>query len=408
MQLQQVVIELVSGNGDPMRISYLWEETQRVRDGKSSAVSEYTTAVSLHSHTSLSEESLTFLNKMARDIPVLRKVFEGCERRTLARHGLKLDFLQGNWRPPLVPKMAFELETRQIQEQLGLNALVSITDHDTIQGPMLLRTVPSSRHIPVSVEWSAPYRETEFHLGVHNLPSETGQQWMQRFENYTAAPDPVELTSILRGLHALPNVLLVLNHPLWDLYSIGQEKHERCVGDFMVEHGACMHALELNGLRNLKENRAVVKLAQRWGQLLISGGDRHGLEPNAVVNLTNAVTFNEFVHEVRVKRQSHVLFMPQYAGPWEQRILRSTLDAVRNFPQFSEGWQRWDERAFHPDAEGNMRSMAELWPSGKPPRLLRIAIGLVHLLESRPFAKGMRMFYADVDMESGVGDTEVA
>lgn len=391
-----------------MRISYLWEEAQRVKDGKDSVVSEYTTAVSLHSHTSLSEESLTFINKMARDVPWLRILFEHCEARTVARHGLKLDFVQGNWRPPLVPKMAFELESRQIQEELRLNALVSITDHDTIQAPMLLRTVQSSRHIPVSVEWSAPYRETEFHLGVHNLPSDTGHQWMERFVRYTANPAPAELTSILQQLNNLRNVLVVLNHPIWDLYAIGQERHERCVGDFMVEHGACIHALELNGLRNMSENRAVAKLAQRWNQLLISGGDRHGTEPNAILNLTNATTFTEFVHEIRVARQSHVLFMPQYAGPWEQRILRSTLDAVRDFPEFSEGWQRWDERAFHPDAQGTMRPLAELWPHGKAPRILRLAIALVHLLESKPCARGMRMFYPDVDLKAGVGEIEVA
>ncbi len=370
-------------------------------------ISEYTTAVSLHSHTSLSEESLTFINKMARNLPWLRLLFERCEQRTVERHGLKLDFLQGNWRPPLVPKMAFELESRQIELGLGLKALVSITDHDTIQAPMLLRTVPSSRHIPVSVEWSAPYRATEFHIGVHNLPAESGHQWMARMADYTAAPEPAKLTAILRALHALPNVLVVLNHPIWDLYAIGQELHERCIGDFMVEHGACIHAMELNGLRNMKENRAVVKLAQRWGQLLISGGDRHGLEPNAIVNLTNAATFTEFVHEIRIGKLSHVFFMPQYAAHWEQRILRSTLDAVRDFPQFSEGWQRWDERAFHPDAQGTMRSLAELWPHGKAPRILRAAIGLVHLLESRPFAHGLKMFYADVDLKAGV-EREVA
>jgi hypothetical protein len=345
---------------------------------------------------------------MARDIPWLRLLFERCEQRTVARHGLKLDFLAGNWRPPLVPKMAFELESRQIQETLGLNPLISITDHDTIQAPMLLRTVASSRHIPVSVEWSVPYRDTEFHIGVHNLPSDSGHRWMERFARYSANPDPTELTAILRQLHASRNVLVVLNHPIWDLYAIGQERHECCIGDFMVEHGARIHALELNGLRNMKENRAVVKLAQRWNQLLISGGDRHGLEPNAIVNLTNAATFTEFVHEVRVKKQSHVLFMPQYAAPWEQRILRSTLDAVRDFPQFSEGWQCWDERAFHPDAQGNMKSLAELWPDGRAPRILRAAIGLVHLLESKPFAHGLKMFYTDVDLKSGVGEIETA
>jgi hypothetical protein len=351
---------------------------------------------------------MIFISKMAKNIGWLRKIFEKCEARTVSRHNMKIDFVRGNWRPPLVPKMAFELESRQIQEQLGLNALVSITDHDTIQAPMLLRTVASSRHIPVSVEWSAPYKETEFHIGVHNLPSDTGAQWMERFARYTENPEPAELTAILRQLHALPNVLVVLNHPVWDLYAIGQEKHERCIGDFMVEHGARIHAFELNGLRNMKENRAVVKLAQRWNQLLISGGDRHGTEPNAILNLTNATTFTEFVHEIRVARQSHVLFMNQYASPWEQRILRSTLDAVRDFPEFSEGWQRWDERAFHPDASGTMRSLAELWPHGKAPKRLRAAIMLVHLLESKPFARGMRMFYPDVDLEAGVGEIEVA
>ena len=393
-----------------MRISYLWDEQQRVKDGKTSAVADYTTGVSLHSHTSLSEESLTFIDKMAREFSWVRNMFERAEKKTVARYGLKLDFLRGHWRPPLVPKMAFDLESRQIEEELGLNALVSITDHDTVQAPMLLRTVPSSRHIPVSVEWSAPYANTEFHLGIHNLPSATGQQWMARFAAYTENPQPDELRSILRELHAIRTVLIVFNHPMWDLYTIGRERHDLAVGDFMVEHGACIHAMELNGLRHMKENREVIKLAQRWNQVLISGGDRHGLEPNAIVNLTNAVSFTEFVHEVRVEKQSHVLFMNQYLVPWQQRILRSTLDAVRDFPQFSEGWQRWDERAFHPDAQGTIRSFAELWPEGKAPKRLLLAIGLVHLLESRFCSGGLRFFYniSDVNVEAGLGEVETA
>ncbi len=393
-----------------LRISYLWDEQQRTREGKSSAVDSYTTGVSLHSHTSHSEESLTFLDKMAREHPCLRAIFERAERKTAARHGITLDFLRGHWRPPLVPKMAYDLESRQIQEELGLCALVSLTDHDTIQAPLLLRTVQSSRHIPVSVEWSAPYGGTEFHIGIHNLPSESGPAWMERFAAYTAKPDPSMLGDILRGLHAIPSVLIVLNHPLWDLYTIGQGTHDAAVGNFMVEHGACIHAMELNGLRHMKENRAVVRLAQRWGQLLISGGDRHGLEPNAVINLTNAANFTDFVREVRQEKRSHVLFMNSYLVAWEQRILRSTLDAVRNFPHFSEGWQRWDERAFHPDASGAMRSFAELWPGGKAPRLLLAAIGLVHLLENRVCSRGLRFLYdsRDMDIEAGLGYVELA
>jgi hypothetical protein len=71
--------------------------------------------------------------------------------------------------------------------------------------------------------------------------------------------------------------------------------------------------------------------------LLISGGDRHGVEPNANINLTNATSFNEFVHEVRKERRSNVLFMPQYAEPWKHRILQSTMDAIRDYPEFPAG-----------------------------------------------------------------------
>ena len=57
-----------------------------------------------------------------------------------------------------------------------MQPLVSITDHDDIQAPMLLRTVASARHIPVSVEWTTPFgKDQAFHLGIHNLPSATGR-----------------------------------------------------------------------------------------------------------------------------------------------------------------------------------------------------------------------------------------
>ena len=57
----------------------------------------------------------------------------------------------------------------------ALQPLVSITDHDDIEAPQLLRTVASARHIPVSVEWTTPFgSDQSFHLGIHNLPSASG------------------------------------------------------------------------------------------------------------------------------------------------------------------------------------------------------------------------------------------
>src|SRR5277367_2245005 len=301
------------------RISYLWKGPEVSRD--------YTTGVSLHSHTNQSKETLDFIANLGAQYKLLRPLFREAERRSRERHNTPLNFAAAYWTPPLTPRLAFDLESKQIHK-LGLTPLVSITDHDNIKAPMLLRTVPSARQIPVSVEWSAPYGGSQaFHLGVHNLPSARAAEWMATLAEFTTHPSDARLTEILAALHREANVLVVFNHPMWDLYLVGKEKHQFLVNEFLQKNGAFLHALELNGLRNWDENRSVRRLAEKWNMLLISGCDRHGVEPNANINLTNATSFTEFVHEVRRKKKSHVLFMPQYAEPWKHRILRSTIDA---------------------------------------------------------------------------------
>jgi hypothetical protein len=366
------------------RISYLWKDPE--------AAKGYSTGVSLHSHTNQSKETLDFLANLGEQYRWMRPILRAGERRSREQHNTPVNYAAAYWTPPLTPRLAFDLENKQIEKKLGLMPLVSLTDHDNINAPMLLRTVASARHIPVSVEWSAPFGgDQAFHLGIHNLPSESGAAWMKIFEEYTASPDEKKLTEILAALHELPNVLIVFNHPMWDLYLIGEIKHSQRVQDFMKVNHAFIHALELNGLRHWQENRAVKKMAQEWNKLLISGGDRHGTEPNANVNLSNAATFTEFVHEVRYEGRSHVLFMPQYAEPWKHRILESTLDAIRDYPEFPQGSRHWDERVFHPDYKGVIRPLRELWPQKEAPVYLNIAIRAVRLMGSRPVAGGLRM-----------------
>jgi hypothetical protein len=160
-------------------------------------------------------------------------------------------------------------------------------------------------------------------------------------------------------------------------------------------NGQFVHAIELNGLRNWDENREVTKLAAQWNQVLISGGDRHGVEPNANVNLTRATSFTGFVHEVRRERMSHVLFMPQYVEPWKHRLLNSTLAAIRNYPDFPEGSRRWDERVYHPDAEGKMRTLAELWMTGRAPVYLSAVLAAVRVMGARPVSSGLKLAWND-------------
>ena len=315
-------------------ISYLW------RDRK--AASGFRSGVSLHSHTNQSQETLDFLANLGNQYPWVRPLMSRLERRSQAMHGVRIDYARSYWTPPMTPKLAFDLESKQI-EGLDIAPMVSISDHDNIKAPMLLRTVPSARRIPVSVEWSAPYGGVQsFHLGIHNLPSDRASEWMTVFSDFTADPSDKGLTEILAALHQEPNVLVVFNHPMWDLYMIGQEKHNFLVNEFIQRNGTWLHALELNGLRHWDENRAVRQLAAQWNMLLISGGDRHGVEPNANINLTDATSFTEFVHEIRRQKKSNVLFMPQYAEPWKHRILQSTMDAIRSYPEFPQGSRTWD------------------------------------------------------------------
>jgi hypothetical protein len=222
---------------------------------------------------------------------------------------------------------------------------------------------------------------------------------MERLAAFTALPvetrAPRLLTEMLAELDELPGVLIVFNHPLWDLYRVGKEKHDVLVNEFLAVNGQFVHALELNGLRDWKENREAATLAGKWNQLVISGGDRHGVEPNANVNLTRACSFNEFVHEVRRERQSHVLFMPQYAEPWKHRILQSTMAAIRNYPEFPEGSRLWDERVYHPNAEGAMVPLTQLWTSGRAPALCLAVLAVIRMMGAGPVSSGLRMAWND-------------
>jgi hypothetical protein len=372
-------------------VSYLWREPK--------AAEGFKAGVSLHSHTNQSKETLDFIAELSTEWGLLQPMLRWLERRSVEYTGIRPDYARSYWTPPLTPKLAFDLERTQIEHKLQLPAMVSLTDHDDIQAPLLLRSLASARQIPVSVEWTVPYgpagTPSALHLGIHNLPSATGAEWMARMEALTAIPQAERPAALLRDMLAeldeLPGVLIVFNHPLWDLYRIGKEKHRFLVNDFLAVYGQFVHAIELNGLRNWDENREVTELAAKWNQLLISGGDRHGVEPNANLNLTHAASFTGFVQEVRRERQSHVLFMPQYAEPWKHRILNSTLAAVRDYPEFPEGSQRWDERVFHPDAEGKMRPLAELWFRGRAPVYLHALIAGVRLMGAAPVSSGLRL-----------------
>jgi hypothetical protein len=353
------------------KVTYLWKEPDSARS--------YRAAVSLHGHTNRSRESLYFIAEFANRNPLLRRALGAKDREAQRESDIRLDFHRAYWTPPLPPLAAFLAERNQIEGKLDMPGMVSLTDHDNIEAPMLLRVVPEARQIPVSTEWSVPFRDTILHIGVHNLPSSKAQEIMGQLQAFTQNPAEEDLHGLLAMVHELPDVLIVLNHPMWDLAHIGEARHSHTVGGFLANYGMFIHALELGGLRTWEENQRVVQLAEGWNQIVIAGGDRHGCEPSAVLNLTHAETFTEFVHEIRAKRLSHVLFMPQYAEPYRLRIVQTVLDIIREYPEFPEGWRGWDERTFHPNSAGAMRPIWTLWQ--RTPYFIEAALAGFRLFE---------------------------
>jgi hypothetical protein len=205
---------------------------------------------------------------------------------------------------------------------------------------------------------------------------------MTALREFTKAPDEKRLPELLSMLHTNRDMLIVLNHPMWDLAGIGKQRHTSTLSSFLAKYGMFIHAFELGGLRGWEENQAVVHLAEGWNQPIIGGGDRHGCEPSAVLNLTDAESFSEFVHQVRTEQRTHVLFMPQYAEPLKLRIIQGLLDVIREYPEYADGSRHWDERVFHPDRNGVVRPLAAIWKH--PPGFIENILGVFRLLEVHP------------------------
>jgi len=305
--------------------------------------------------------------------------------------GRKMELERVLWTPPLAPVEAHAVEAGQIRS-LGPQPIVSLTDHDDIEGGLAARRSFPERAAPVSLEWTVPFGPTFFHLGVHNLPAGAAREMAADMYRYTAHPEPARLGELLETLDEREDILVVLNHPLWDEAGIGTEHHRAAVAALVSRHRKWIHALELNGLRSREENQETLELARVSKLPAISGGDRHGLEPNANLNLTQAASFAEFAAEIRRDGLSRVLFMPQYREPLRLRWFETVKDIVRCHPGIER--RRWVDRFFYDCEDGVRRPLAELWPN-EGPALLRSLFAILRLSESHSLRAALRWAIAD-------------
>ncbi len=351
--------------------------------------------VSLHSHTMFSEEGLDMVPRYTAKLPYLGQAIRRQEAEYSLRKGRPFDFRQAFWTPPLAPRQAYRLEEKQIQLRFQLPALVSLTDHDDLRASLLLRVLGRFQAAPVSIEWTVPFGPTFFHLGIHNLPVHQARELHTQLALFTSDPRPETLPEYLSKLTSFPDLLVVLNHPLWDEKGVGTEVHRESLTALLTEHGPHIHAVELNGLRSWKENADVIALARKMDLPVISGGDRHGREPNAILNLTRAVSFAGFVEEIRYARQSHVVFMPQYREPLKARVLQTMIDVVRDYPENIEGRRLWSDRVFYRDPVSRTNvPLSEIWQDGGP-RVVQHFLSVMRFLERRGVQGALRLALED-------------
>lgn len=350
-----------------------------------SLTSKAKTGVSLHCHTEHSKELLDFVPHYADKLPIIAYFWQQEKKRYQKREGKAVDFSTSYWSPPMTGQSVYNIEKQQISD-VGLEAIVSITDHDSIDAGLQLNQTQRGIRAPISLEWTVPFEYGFFHVGVHNLPPDKAVEITKTLLEYTFVKENhsnEKLQEMFAMLDDLPGVLVILNHPIWDIEMVGVEKHEVLLKNFITTHGRWIHAFEINGFRTWSENKRVIEMAEALGIPITTGGDRHGCKPNCVINLTNADTFEEFVHEIRIEKKSEVVLLPEYEQPIHSRQLQSFSEILKHYPEFADGRQKWFERVFFDNGDGKgARSLASYgWVYGGP-AWLRAAVWTLGFLGS--------------------------
>jgi hypothetical protein len=330
---------------------------------------EAKTGVSLHCHTEHSKEMLDFVPHYAAKLPIISYFWHKERERYEKREGKGMDFSTAYWSPPMPAQEVFNIEKQQINDA-GLEAVASLSDHDSIDANLKIIEQTPVEQAPISMEWTVPFEYGFFHVGVHNLPKDRAVELTKTLLDYTFKKEnhtSEKLNEMFSLLSSLPGVLVILNHPLWDIEMVGKERHIVLLKNFLKEHGRWIHAFEINGFRSWSENKAVIEMAEALGYPIVTGGDRHGCKPNTVLNLTNAKTFSEFAEEIRVDKRSQVILMPEYKQPLHSRQLQSFSEILKLYPEFPEGRQKWFDRVHVDTGDGDgLRRLSVHWKRGGP------------------------------------------
>src|SRR5262245_8734487 len=120
-------------------VHFLWHDPLVTR--------KFSSAISLHSHTDRSREGFGGIEQYSEDSALIGFAVSRISSHYRKLIGADLNFEKAYFAPPLAPVEAYRLEASQI-DAMGMNPMVSITDHDSIEAPAHLQTMFEPNMIP--------------------------------------------------------------------------------------------------------------------------------------------------------------------------------------------------------------------------------------------------------------------
>ena len=287
--------------------------------------SRYPTLVCLHTHSCYSVENLASLN-WVMDLPYMRP-FKGTLRRAFGLPAADtIDYRELCYNPPLRPDEIWRLETESAFA-LGVDRLLlAITDHDEIAGGVeLCERLPAlATQLALGEELTIRFEQSLFHLGVTGLPADRVDALHASLQQHARNRN---LDAVFETLASL-RCLTVLNHPLLDWG--GGTIRAAPVMALLQRYGWAIDAIEMNGMRTLRENEAVVAFAAEVRKPLVGGGDSHLLLASSALSASRATTYADFVAEVKAG-EGHVVVTPGYFLPLRWRLTLRVLSFIAQY-----------------------------------------------------------------------------
>ena len=86
--------------------------------------------------------------------------------------------------------------------------------------------------------------------------------------------------------------------------------------------------------------------------------------------------------------------MPQYAEPLGIRTTQAVLDVIRDYPGYSPGCRRSDDRVFYPDQSGaGEQPISALWKA--PPAFIERIFSAMRVLENATVRRALGQILRD-------------